>query len=75
MHDDRMDLGNYSLDRRGFLWVATAASAAFFMTPEAFAKELTKTPTQTEGPFYPDRLPLDRDNDLLIINKATKRAA
>ena len=26
------------------------------------------TPTQTEGPFYPDKLPLDTDNDLLIIN-------
>ena len=23
------------------------------------------TPTQTEGPFYPDKLPLDTDNDLL----------
>ena len=23
---------------------------------------------QTEGPFYPDKLPLDTDNDLLIIN-------
>jgi protocatechuate 3,4-dioxygenase beta subunit len=22
----------------------------------------------TEGPFYPDRLPLDTDNDLLVIN-------
>ena len=27
-----------------------------------------KTPAQTEGPFYPDKLPLDTDNDLLIIN-------
>jgi protocatechuate 3,4-dioxygenase beta subunit len=26
------------------------------------------TPPQTEGPFYPNRLPLDTDNDLLIIN-------
>ena len=26
------------------------------------------TPRQTEGPFYPDKLPLDTDNDLLIIN-------
>ena len=24
----------------------------------------------TEGPFYPDKLPLDTDNDLLIINDA-----
>lgn len=34
----------------------------------AFAEELVRTPWQTEGPFYPDRLPLDRDNDLLIVN-------
>ena len=27
-------------------------------------------PQQTEGPFYPDKLPLDTDNDLLIINDA-----
>ena len=26
------------------------------------------TPPQVEGPFYPNRLPLDTDNDLLIIN-------
>jgi protocatechuate 3,4-dioxygenase beta subunit len=29
-----------------------------------------RTPPQTEGPFYPDHLPLDTDNDLLIINDA-----
>jgi protocatechuate 3,4-dioxygenase beta subunit len=34
----------------------------------AFAEELLRTPRQTEGPFYPDKLPLDTDNDLLIIN-------
>ena len=35
-----------------------------------FAEELSlvRTPRQTEGPFYPDQLPLDTDNDLLIIN-------
>jgi protocatechuate 3,4-dioxygenase beta subunit len=32
------------------------------------AEELTRTPQQTEGPFYPDHLPLDTDNDLLIVN-------
>ncbi len=36
--------------------------------PGAFAEQLSLTPRQTEGPFYPDRLPLDTDNDLLIIN-------
>ena len=46
----------------------TAATADRFFTPGAFAAELTRTPPQTEGPFYPDKLPLDTDNDLLIVN-------
>jgi protocatechuate 3,4-dioxygenase beta subunit len=29
---------------------------------------LIATPRLTEGPFYPDKLPLDTDNDLLVIN-------
>jgi protocatechuate 3,4-dioxygenase beta subunit len=41
---------------------------AFFSVPGLFAEELTRTPRQTEGPFYPDHLPLDTDNDLIIIN-------
>ena len=41
---------------------------ALFTTRGLFAEELTRTPAQTEGPFYPDKLPLDTDNDLLIIN-------
>src|SRR5438132_7961654 len=45
-----------------------ALGAAAFMTPGVFAEELVRTPRQTEGPFYPDKLPLDTDNDLLIIN-------
>ena len=34
------------------------------------AETLTLTPKQTEGPFYPDRMPLDTDNDLIVINNA-----
>lgn len=44
-------------------------SAAFFTTGGAFAEALTKTPAQAEGPFYPDKLPLDTDNDLILINE------
>ena len=55
----------YLPNRRLFLG---AAGAAFFTTPGLFADELVKTPKQTEGPFYPDKLPLDTDNDLLIVN-------
>lgn len=56
-------------DRRRFLR-ALAVGAAAFQARGAFADELTRTPAQTEGPFYPDKLPLDTDNDLLIINDA-----
>jgi protocatechuate 3,4-dioxygenase beta subunit len=31
------------------------------------AQGLVVTPRQTEGPFYPDRLPLDQDNDLTRV--------
>jgi protocatechuate 3,4-dioxygenase beta subunit len=54
-------------NRRGFLGSLTAA-AALFNIPGLFADELVRTPRQTEGPFYPDKLPLDTDNDLLVIN-------
>jgi protocatechuate 3,4-dioxygenase beta subunit len=48
----------------------TGAFGAMVWSPGAFAEELTRTVAQTEGPFYPDRLPLDTDNDLLIVNDA-----
>jgi protocatechuate 3,4-dioxygenase beta subunit len=58
--------------RRRFLGgiaAGTAGTAAFFI-PGVFANQLIQTPPQTEGPFYPNRMPLDTDNDLLIINDA-----
>jgi protocatechuate 3,4-dioxygenase, beta subunit len=54
-------------DRRSFLQ-RVGLSAVFFAVPGAFAEELARTPRQTEGPFYPDHLPLDTDNDLIIVN-------
>lgn len=62
------------LPRRLFLR-GMAASMAFYCVPGLYAEELTLTPRQTEGPFYPDRLPLDTDNDLLVINDAITPAA
>jgi protocatechuate 3,4-dioxygenase beta subunit len=53
--------------RRSFLGGIALGSAALF-APGAFAEELLRTPAQTEGPFYPDKLPLDTDNDLIVIN-------
>jgi protocatechuate 3,4-dioxygenase beta subunit len=57
--------------RRVFLSSVALGAAAFTM-PGLFAEELslTRTPPQTEGPFYPDKLPLDTDNDLIIINNS-----
>lgn len=55
------------MERRHFLRRLTLAGIALSV-PGAFAQELVRTPGQEEGPFYPDKLPLDTDNDLLIIN-------
>src|SRR5216117_1688751 len=54
-------------NRRHFLR-GLSLGAALFTVPGAFAAELVRTPRQTEGPFYPDHLPLDTDNDLSIVN-------
>src|SRR5437667_3369644 len=54
-------------NRRHFLR-SMSIGAALFAVPGAFADELIRTPRQTEGPFYPDKLPLDTDNDLIIVN-------
>ena len=64
---------NIIVNRRHFLGSA-AWTAALFSTPGLFAEQLTQTPRQTEGPFYPNHLPLDTDNDLLAINDATTPA-
>ncbi|MFG0334318.1 MAG: intradiol ring-cleavage dioxygenase [Maioricimonas sp. JB049] len=61
------------LTRRQMLQHSAFAAAAF-STPGLFA-ELVQTSAMTEGPFYPDRLPLDTDNDLLIVNDALTPAA
>lgn len=46
---------------------AGALGAAAFTVPGVFAEALTQTPKMAEGPFYPDKLPLDTDNDLIRI--------
>jgi protocatechuate 3,4-dioxygenase beta subunit len=60
------------LARRQFLRTAAIGAAglsvSFFDVPGLFAQQLTLTPPQTEGPFYPDKLPLDTDNDLIVLN-------
>ena len=55
----------FPLRRRAFLG---GLGVALFTTPGLFAEQLFPTPRLTEGPFYPDKLPLDQDNDLIIVN-------
>jgi protocatechuate 3,4-dioxygenase beta subunit len=75
---------NLLIPRRKFLTLAAAGigvgGSAWAMnfsqamtTPGRFAEELTKTPHMTEGPFYPDKLPLDTDNDLLVLNDSSRQ--
>lgn len=61
-------LGLWQPDSRRRFLSRLGCAAAFFSVPGAFAEQLMLTPRQTEGPFYPDKLPLDTDNDLLILN-------
>src|ERR1700678_4342205 len=56
------------IDSRSRRFFLGTLGAAFFTTRGLFAEELMRTPRLTEGPFYPDKLPLDTDNDLIIIN-------
>ena len=68
-----MNQSNHIATRRDLIKAAAISTAgftipAFWNTSGAFAEALQLTPRQTEGPFYPDRLPLDTDNDLIIVN-------
>ena len=69
-----MEITHAFSSRRQFLKGAALTTAGLalpcFWSPRgAFAEALSLTPQQMEGPFYPDRLPLDTDNDLLIVNE------
>jgi protocatechuate 3,4-dioxygenase, beta subunit len=58
--------------RRQFLGgIAAGTAMATMFTPcSLLAEILQATPRLTEGPFYPDKLPLDTDNDLIIVNNS-----
>lgn len=56
--------------RRRFL-SQLGLGAALFTVRGAFAEALTRpTAWVEEGPFYPPKLPLDTDNDLIVVNDA-----
>jgi len=59
--------------RRAFVRNLTLGAAGLWV-PGAFAEALTQTAKQAEGPFYPVDLPLDTDNDLIIVNDGLTRS-
>ena len=59
------------LSRRRFLTRLASGLFVATLSREAFADGLQRTPWVEEGPFYPyHALPLDRDNDLVIVGKS-----
>jgi len=64
------------LDRRRFLKSLALASAGFTL-PGYLAEALTIAPSVTQGPYYPvaNNIPLDDDNDLVLLNDSTTAAS
>jgi protocatechuate 3,4-dioxygenase beta subunit len=54
--------------RRRLLAAGTLGLSGLAMAPATVAG-LLRTPPQSRGPFYPQELPLDSDNDLVTVGK------
>lgn len=54
-----------SISRRQL--VVGLGGGSLLLSPPLLLAQRLLTPAQTLGPFYPDQLPLDRDNDLLQV--------
>jgi protocatechuate 3,4-dioxygenase beta subunit len=65
---------NYFVQSRRQFFRYLAFGTVAFTTPWALAQDLVRTPRQTEGPFYPDKMPSDMDNDLVVVNGSTTLA-
>src|SRR2546430_15211721 len=63
-----------TFSRRRLLVGGLALGAMSLFTPGVFAEQLARSPDMTEGPFYPTHLPLDQDNDLIIVGDSTTPA-
>ena len=61
------------LSRRQLI-MAGSLGAAAWLVPGVFAEELARTPSMTEGPFYPDRLPLDTEEKVCQGSKGAALA-
>ena len=64
-----MNFDHFAISRRHLLQGFALATASSLVRG-LWADELAVTPRLTEGPFYPDKLPLDTDNDLIIVNES-----
>jgi len=55
---------------------ATAGLAGYgiLATPGVFAEQLALTARQAAGPFYPRTIPLDSDNDLIVVGDSVTPA-
>ena len=60
-------------NRREFLRTVTLSATALSLSG-CIATWNLPTPQQTPGPFYPDELPADADNDLVLIEGALREA-
>lgn len=60
--------GRFAPSKRRVVLKSLLASSLACSTHLALAQSLVATPAQTEGPFYPDKLPLDQDNNLITIS-------
>jgi protocatechuate 3,4-dioxygenase beta subunit len=70
----RQPMHGNAFTRRRFVGALAAATAAF-RSNVAFADSPVRTPWQTEGPFFPDKLPSDTDNDLVTVGDRRGTAA
>ena len=67
-----MQDNTFSITRRKMIMGALAAGAIGLFAPGVFAQHLDDTPPVEEGPFYPYHdMPLDMDNDLIIVGNST----
>ena len=66
----------HNIERRRLLSAGLSAVALTAFSPALLraAQQYTVTPRQTEGPFYPSNLPLDKDNNLVTVAGRPEKA-
>jgi protocatechuate 3,4-dioxygenase beta subunit len=67
METEPMNYGTSRTSRRRLIQ-ATVATGIAALTPAVALADLMTTAAQPRGPFYPQQIPLDRDNDLVRVD-------